>query len=157
MRRVLTLAAAALAAVMLTAASDDVSEHIKDPKLEARAENLFSQFRCVVCQNESIAASEADIAHDMRKLVRAQVAAGKSDKDVRAYMFARYGDFILLRPRLTPATAILWGGPFAIVLGGLILLLMRRRRESAPEVELSKAELAKLKALETETKEALES
>ncbi len=150
MKRLALIVAAAFASVMLTAASDDPADHLKDAGQESRAESLFGEIRCVVCQNESIAASEADIAHDMRMLVRGQIAAGKTDQDVRDYMYARYGDYILLRPRLTLGTAILWGAPFVIVLSGLGLLLARRRRILPLEGELSASELAALKRLETE-------
>ena len=138
---------------MLTAANDDPSDQLPNSAQEARAQGLFQEIRCVVCQNESIAASEADIAHDMRMLVRNQIAAGKSDQDVRNFMYARYGDFILLRPRLTLGTVVLWGAPFAIVLTGVGILLVRRRRTSVLESDLTSDELAALKALETETKD----
>ncbi|MEI7688262.1 MAG: cytochrome c-type biogenesis protein [Planctomycetota bacterium] len=154
MKRIALALAGAAMAVLLGAASDDPAEHLKSPKQEARAEALFDQIRCMVCQTESIAASEADLAHDMRTLVRQQVGAGKSDKDVLDYMYARYGPAILLRPRLTPGTALLWGGPFAVILAGLTVLFIRRRKGAAPlEPALSKAEIAALKALETNAKE----
>ncbi len=154
MRRLTALVTAAALMVMLGAASDDPAEHLKNPKQEARAEALFDQIRCMVCQTESIAASEADLAHDMRTLVRGQVAEGKSDRDVLDYMYARYGPAILLRPRLTPGTALLWGLPFAVIVGGLLALFLRRRKGAVTlEPVLSKAEIAALKALETKTKE----
>lgn len=154
MKRLAALATAAALAVMLGAASDDPSEHLKDPKQEQRAEALFDQIRCMVCQTESIGASEADLAHDMRTLVRGQIAEGKSDRDVLDYMYARYGPAILLRPRLTPGTALLWGLPFIVIAGGLLALFLRRRKGAvALEPSLSKAEIAALKALETKTKE----
>ncbi len=153
MKKLGLVIAAAFAAVLLTAATDDPSDQLPNKVQEQRAEDLFEQFRCVVCQNESIGASEADIAHDMRMLVRQQISAGKTDADIKNYMYARYGPFILLKPRLTPATAILWGGPFLIVLVGLGFLVLRRRRSAPLETDLSPEELAALKALETETKD----
>jgi cytochrome c-type biogenesis protein CcmH len=144
--------AIAFASLLLVAASDDPSEQLKDPAKEARARSLFQEFRCVVCQNENIAGSDADIAHDVRTLVREQIAAGSSDQQVRDYLRARYGDFILLRPRLTPRTALLWGGPFAIVLIGGALIVLRRRRQEAGEVsttdDLTPAEAKALKQLQ---------
>ena len=151
MRRALVLAMAAIS-IVLSAASDDPAERLTDPALERRAEHLFEELRCVRCQNESIAASQADIAHTMRGLVRQQIAAGKSDTEVRAYMYDRYGDFVLLRPRLTPATLFLWGLPFVILLGGLGLVLTRRRTPALLEDGLTAKELASLKALETKSK-----
>lgn len=148
MKRVL---ATALAALLLIAA-DDPSEYLKDPAQEARAKALFEQIRCVVCQNESIAASSADIAHDVRTLVREQIAAGSTDADVRNYLLGRYGEFILLRPRFTVRNALLWGTPFAIVLVGGALIVLRRRKtdptEPAPLEDLTAEELKALKQLQ---------
>lgn len=146
MRRVLAIAVASL---FLMAASDDPSEYIADPVKEARAKALFEEIRCVVCQNESIAGSDADIAHDVRTLVREQIAAGASDKDVRQYLLGRYGEFILLRPRMSPRNAILWAAPFVIVLIGAGLILRRRPTAGAPaDQELSAEELRALKQLQ---------
>ena len=148
MRRVLAIAVASL---FLMAASDDPSEYIADPVKEARAKALFEEIRCVVCQNESIAGSDADIAHDVRTLVREQIAAGASDKDVRQYLLGRYGEFILLRPRMSLRNAILWGAPFAIVIIGAGLILRRRPAPvavSPAEQDLSAEELKALKQLQ---------
>ncbi len=147
-RRALALIAAA---VLLTAA-DDPKDYLKDPAQEERARSLFEQIRCVVCQNESIAASEADIAHDVRMLIREQIAAGRTDKEIKQHLYDRWGDFILLRPRFGARTALLWITPFAIVLiGGGLIFLRRRDTEAgaAPaETELSAAELKALKQLQ---------
>lgn len=148
MRRVLAIAAASL---FLMAASDDPSEYLADPAKEARAKALFEEIRCVVCQNESIAGSDADIAHDVRTLVREQIAAGATDTDVRQYLLGRYGEFILLRPRLSLRNAILWGAPFAIVLIGVGLILRRRPgvvAVASTDQELSADELKALKQLQ---------
>jgi cytochrome c-type biogenesis protein CcmH len=148
MRRVLAIAFASL---FLMAASDDPTEYLADPAKEARAKALFEEIRCVVCQNESIAGSEADIAHDVRTLVREQIDAGASDKEVRQYLLGRYGEFILLRPRLSVRNAILWGAPFAIVLIGVALILRRRPRSLAvngTEEDLTPQELEALKQMQ---------
>ena len=148
MMRVLAIAVASL---FLMAASDDPSEYLADPAKEARAKALFEEIRCVVCQNESIAGSDADIAHDVRTLVREQIAAGASDKAVRDYLLGRYGEFILLRPRLNARNAILWGAPFAIVIIGVGLILRRRSQMVAvgsPDEALTPEELKALKQMQ---------
>lgn len=124
------LAALTFAAIMLGAAAPDPADRLADPAQEARAKALFPGVRCVVCQNESIDDSEADLARDLRQTIRAQVAAGRSDEQIHAFLVARYGDFILLRPRLSPVTVALWGLPFAIVLIGVGALVFRRRQET---------------------------
>jgi cytochrome c-type biogenesis protein CcmH len=105
-------------------AADRPSDRLKDPAEEARARGLFQQLRCVVCQNESIDDSEADLAQDLRRIVRGQIAAGRTDGQIRAFLVQRYGDFILLKPPLTPGNAVLWLGPLALLLigGGYIAL-----------------------------------
>jgi cytochrome c-type biogenesis protein CcmH len=120
---------------------------LKDPAQEAHARSLFHQVRCVVCQNESIDDSEAELAHDLRQLIRAQVAAGKSDAEIQAFLVSKYGDFILLKPRFNAMTAVIWVVPFAIVVTGVTLLILRRRRSIDPTAELSAEEQAKLKSL----------
>ncbi|HYF23918.1 MAG TPA: cytochrome c-type biogenesis protein [Caulobacteraceae bacterium] len=139
---------AALAAVLCMAAASDPSERLPDPAQEARARALFQDIRCVVCQNESIDDSEADLARDMRSLVREQVAAGRTDAEVRAYLLDRYGEFVLLTPRFNPANALLWLTPLAILLGasGFLWMSVRRARASDPAA-LSPEEEARLAAL----------
>jgi len=110
---------------------------------------MFAQVRCVVCQNESIDDSEADLAHDLRQIVRGQVAAGRSDDQIRAFLVQRYGDFILLKPPVSPLTAILWGMPFAVVIAGVGWIAFRRRRGEAGE-PLTEEELKALNALGNE-------
>lgn len=140
---------AAVSAVFLMGASDDPSDQLKDPALESRARHLFQEVRCVVCQNESIAGSNADLAHDLRMLVRQQIAAGKTDKEIRNYLFERYGDFILLRPRVEWKTGVLWGAPFVVVLVGVGLIFAgRRRTSSALEDDLTPEEDAALRKLQ---------
>jgi len=138
----------ALAALMLAAAAPDPRDVLPDAGQEARARALFAEIRCVVCQNESIDDSDADLARDLRQVVRGEVAAGKSDAEVRQFLTRRYGEFILLRPALTPGNALLWGGPFLIVLIGLGLLVMRRTRPQPLEEPLTVEEEKALRELE---------
>jgi len=141
------LVLAALAAVLcMGATAADPTQQLKDPAQEARARALFRQIRCLVCQNESIDDSDADLAEDLRKLVRGQVAEGKTDAEVRSYLTDRYGDFVLLKPRFSAGNAILWLAPFAVVLVGGVAFVMLRRRETTP-APLSEEEEARLQAL----------
>jgi cytochrome c-type biogenesis protein CcmH len=128
-----------LAAVLLTLAIGLApalavlpSERLADPALEARARALSQELRCLVCQNQSIDDSNADLAHDLRVLVRERLSAGDSDEQVLQYLTSRYGDYVLLKPPVKPATYLLWFGPPALLLlGGLALLLAHRRRRGA--------------------------
>ena len=101
---------------------------LADPAQEARAQSLEREIRCVQCENEPIAQSTADIAADMRRLVRERVAAGESDKEIRAYFRQRYGDFVLFRPPWDGRTWALWGAPFLLLAAGLAAILATRRR-----------------------------
>lgn len=138
MRRALLIA---LAAVGLIAAEPAPAPDrpLPDATQEARAQRLFDDIRCVVCQHEAIADSPAGIASDMRGLVREQIAAGRSDRDIREDLVRRYGDFVLFNPPVRLGTWLLWFGPFALVLivGAVLLLTARRRR---PEVTPLSAE-----------------
>lgn len=107
------------------------AEMLPDPALEARARVLSRELRCVVCQNESIDSSEADIARDLRQIVRQRLAAGDSDTQVLAHMTERYGDFILMQPPVRPSTWALWFGPPALLLGAIVALWFGRRRRAA--------------------------
>ena len=139
---------AALAAVFCLAAAADPADRLADPGQEARARGLFEQIRCVVCQNESIDDSEADLARDLRQTVRGQIAAGRSDAEIRRFLVQRYGEFILLRPRFSAANAVAWLAPFVIVLAGAAVLLVRVRRAPPPEGErLTPEEEARLAQL----------
>jgi len=103
-------------------------EMLKDPRLEARARHISQELRCLVCQNQSIDDSSAELAQDLRILVRERLAAGDSDAAVLAFVEARYGEFVLLRPRLAPHTLLLWLTPL-LLLGGAAVALVRRSRE----------------------------
>ena len=122
-----------------------------DAKVEQRLKDLGEQLRCLVCQNQTIAESNAGLALDLRNQIRAQIAAGKSDDEIRAYMVARYGDFVLYRPPLKATTVLLWIGPFALLGVGIAVLawvvLGRRRGAAAPAVTESDEAGAALAAL----------
>ena len=147
MRR-LRLAGAIAAALLCTAGASDPNERMPDPAQEARAEHLFTQLRCIVCQNESIDDSQADLAHDLRQIVRQQVAAGRSDSQIRSFLVDRYGEFILLKPRFSVGNALLWLAPLLIVLSGGAFFAVRSRRRGVMEAALSPAEEEKLRALQ---------
>ena len=123
-------------------------EMLRDPKQEARARELSAQLRCMVCQNESLDESEAPLAADIRRLVREKIVAGESDETIKAFLVARYGDFILLKPPLKAATVLLWAAPFLmLLLGGTAIIVAIRRRGSASARLLTEAETAKLATL----------
>ena len=127
-------------------------EMLSDPALEARARALSQELRCMVCQNESIDDSGAPLAHDLRVLVRERVKAGDSDQQVLDFLVARYGEFVLLKPRLSWHTVALWGLPPAVLLVGTVMILfdLRRRRRSAlalDQANLTAAEEARLAEL----------
>lgn len=101
-------------------------EILSDAKLETRARDLSTGFRCLVCQNQSIDESDAPLARDLRILIRERLIKGDSDAEITDFIVARYGDFVLLKPRLTARTAILWATPFLIILVGFGFILRRR-------------------------------
>ena len=133
----------------LAARAVQPDEIMTDPRLEARARALSAQLRCLVCQNESIDESHADLARDLRVLVRERLQAGDSDDQIRAFLVGRYGDFILLKPPFKLETWLLWGAPFLILLagGGIIFVARRRQKSLAQENSLSEAERATLEAM----------
>ena len=143
------LAAAVAAALLCTAGASDPGERLRDPAREARAEHLFTQLRCLVCQNESIDDSDADLARDLRQIVRQQVEAGRSDAEIRTFLVDRYGEFILLKPKFSAGNALLWLAPLLIVLSGGTFFAMRARRGAAVESALTAEEEARLRELET--------
>ncbi|WP_165189941.1 cytochrome c-type biogenesis protein [Caulobacter soli] len=144
----------ALAAIACMAgAAADPAERLADPVQEARARTIFREVRCLVCQNESIDDSEASLAGDLRQVVRDQVKQGRSDKQIRAFLVERYGEFVLLKPPFSAGNALLWATPaIALILGGvLMVLLLRRRTASTADEEdaqtLSQVEEARLQVL----------
>jgi cytochrome c-type biogenesis protein CcmH len=141
---------AALWLAPLGARAVQPDEMLADPALEARARDLSAQLRCMVCQNQSIDDSNAELARDLRLLVRERLKAGDSDAAIRAYLVQRYGDFILLKPPFKPETLGLWGAPALILLigGGAIFLNARRRPAAVSEPQgLSEREAVRLKSL----------
>jgi len=115
----------------------------EDPALEKRVRDLSSELRCLVCQNQTLADSNAPLAVDLRSQVREQLRSGKSERDVIDFLVARYGDFVLYRPPLQANTVLLWLGPFILLALGLALLVWRLRRRRVPEAELSEADRAR--------------
>ena len=123
-------------------------EMLANPVLEERARNLSNQLRCLVCQNQSIDDSDADLARDLRREVRNQIAAGTSDDAIIDQLRAKYGDYVLLNPPLDQATLFLWLSPLGfILLGGLIVMMARRQRGAAIATELDAAERARIEKM----------
>ena len=123
-------------------------EMLANPVLEERARNLSKQLRCLVCQNQSIDDSDADLARDLRREVRSQIAAGTSDGAIIDQLRAKYGDYVLLNPPLDQATLFLWLSPLGfILLGGLIVMMARRQRGAAIATELDAAERARIEKM----------
>ena len=123
-------------------------EMLANPVLEERARNLSKQLRCLVCQNQSIDDSDADLARDLRREVRSQIAAGASDDTIIKQLRAKYGDYVLLNPPLDQATLFLWLSPLGfILLGGLIVMMARRQRGAAIATELDAAERARIEKM----------
>ena len=114
----------------------------EDPQIEQRMKNLTEQLRCLVCQNETLADSHADLAEDLRKQIREQMKAGKSDKEIVAFLTERYGDFVLYKPPVKTTTYLLWFGPFAFLLGGTVVLYryLSRRRHMIADTPLTPEE-----------------
>jgi len=114
----------------------------EDPKIELRMRSLTEQLRCLVCQNETLADSRADLAEDLRKQVREQMKAGKSDQEILAYLTQRYGDFVLYNPPVKATTYLLWFGPFILLIGGTGVLYryLKHRREVIKDEPLTAAE-----------------
>ncbi len=152
MRRVFLLVLIVLLSVSAPAWSAVQSdEMLRDPALEARARTLSQQLRCMVCQNESIDDSDAPLAHDLRVLVRERLQDGDSDAQVLDFLVARYGEFALLKPRLSWRTAILWAVPPTLLLIGIALLVLAvsrgRGHPHDPSSNLTAAEQARLKKI----------
>lgn len=138
---------AALAALFCIAAAADPAERLTDPALEARARAVFTQIRCVVCQNESIDDSEAGLARDLRQTIRGQIASGRSNAEVKDFLVRRYGEFILLQPRFSIENAALWLTPVLIALVGGVALAARARRVPPEIDDLTEEEEARLARL----------
>jgi cytochrome c-type biogenesis protein CcmH len=144
----LALALLTLLAIMTPAFAVRPDEMLKNPKLEARARAISKEVRCLVCQNESIDDSNADLAHDLRVLVRQRILAGDSNRQVLDYLVSRYGEFVLLKPRFDLRNALLWGTPAILLVAGGVFMFgswrSRRRRRVPP---LSEEETTRLEAI----------
>src|SRR6266478_6440478 len=114
----------------------------EDPQIEQRMKNLTEQLRCLVCQNETLADSRADLAEDLRKQIREQMKAGKSDQEILAFLTQRYGDFVLYKPPVKATTYLLWFGPFILLIAGTGVLYhyLKHRRELIQDKPLTTAE-----------------
>ena len=136
MRRRLAAAGLLVALTLSAAHAVQPDEVMADPTKEARARELSRELRCMVCQNQSIDDSEAPLARDLRLLVRERIAAGDSNSQVIDFLVARYGEFVLLRPRVERETLLLWGvTPLVLIVGGLALLLQARRRTTVANAQ----------------------
>lgn len=148
MRRLL---ATLLAAASLCAWGQSAEIANADPKVEARLKSIAHELRCLVCQNQTIADSDAPLAVDLRRQTRAMISEGKSDDEIRAYMVERYGDFVLYKPPFNAVTAVLWVAPGILVVGGLLglVFMLRRRREAAkaPAAPLDEKRRREIEAL----------
>ena len=128
-----------LSCLWFSAVAKEAQSLAEDTSLEERVMNLSRELRCLVCQNETLADSRADLANDLRGQIREQMKAGKSDKEIIAFLTERYGDFVLYRPPVKPTTYLLWFGPFCLLLIGLFVLFryVKQRRELILEQPLS--------------------
>jgi len=113
-----------------SACAKDATPLAEDPVVEQRLIAISEEMRCLVCQNESLAGSRADLAQDLRRELRELIRQGKSDDEIKTFMVSRYGDFVLYRPPVKPITWVLWLGPFVLMLAGLVALLLHLRKRS---------------------------
>jgi len=146
MRVVLSLLLLALSLPVLAKEAVPAAD---DPVLERRVMKLAAELRCLVCQNQSLADSHADLAIDLKNQVRSQIREGRSDAQIREYMVARYGDFVLYSPPWKASTVLLWAGPFVLLIGGALVLVayVRNRQGRVVTTELTAEEHARAQAL----------
>ena len=135
----LLLALVLLCCVAPVALPKEAEPNADDPAVEKRLNKLSQELRCLVCQNETLADSRADLAEDLRREIRQQIRAGKTDQEIIAFLTQRYGEFVLYRPRVGPKTYLLWFGPFILLLAGLTILFryVKQRRDEIPEKPLT--------------------
>ena len=141
------LVMAMLACAAFTAQAKEATPLAQDEAVEQRLIGIADELRCLVCQNESLAGSRADLAEDLRREIRTMIRQGKSDKEIMDFLVDRYGDFVRYRPPLKPTTWLLWGGPFVLGGAGLIGLILFLRRRRVPDAKLSIEEQSKAAAL----------
>jgi cytochrome c-type biogenesis protein CcmH len=115
--------------------------------VQARWDHIAAELRCLVCQNESLASSNAELALDLRRELRGLIEQGRSDADIRSFLVSRYGDFVLYKPEVKPVTWLLWFGPFVLLLGALALALRLMRRKAAAPAPLTDSERARVRQL----------
>lgn len=141
-----------LLALSWTASAIDEEGPLEDPELQARYERFTNELRCLVCQNQTVADSNADLAADLRNQTRQMLLDGATDEQIVAYMTDRYGDFVLYRPPLTPKTWLLWGAPGILLLGGVLgAALVIRRRSRAEDLPAEGEEVIALSGEERDT------
>jgi cytochrome c-type biogenesis protein CcmH len=147
MNKLIVLLASLLLSVSLVA--KEAAPLAEDPAVEKRLVNIAEELRCLVCQNESLAGSQADLAKDLREEVRGLIKSGKSDAEVKEFLVSRYGDFVLYRPQVKPVTYALWAGPFILLLIGVVALVsyLRKRSRQVEEAPLSDADRKRAEAL----------
>jgi cytochrome c-type biogenesis protein CcmH len=146
MKRIVVLMAALLTSLSLHA--NDAAPLADDPVVEQRLITISEELRCLVCQNESLAGSRAELANDLRREVRMLIKSGKTDAEIRDFLVSRYGDFVLYRPPVKPTTWLLWLGPFVLLLGGLaVLISFLRQQRNRATTQLSADEQRQAKAL----------
>jgi len=143
--RTMLAALALLCAAAMPALAVRPDEMLADPALEARARAISAELRCMVCQNQSIDDSDADLAHDLRVLVRERLTAGDTDAQAIDFIVARYGEFVLLKPRFSARNALLWGTPLLILLAGGVFLVLRGRSATGRATPLTGEERERLK------------
>ena len=156
MRRwAVSIAAAALLGAWSASWATDAQPLAADPVVEARLVGIAEELRCLVCQNESLAGSRADLAEDLRREIRTLIRQGKTDQEVMDFLVDRYGDFVRYRPPVKPTTWLLWGGPFVLLGAGLVGLVIFLRRRAAPDaVALTSEEQQRAAALLNDNKNA---
>ncbi len=138
-----------LAVTLVPAFAREAAPAAADPAVEARLMTLSSELRCLVCQNQTIADSNAELAVDLRTEIREKIQSGMSDVEIKDFMVARYGDFVLYRPPLKITTLALWVGPFLLLAlgGGILFFNLKRRRQNAADPELSRDDQALAESL----------
>lgn len=148
-KRTAILLTVVLLMIVLPAVAKEAAPMAADPELEKKVNEIAAELRCLVCQNQTIADSHAELAIDLKNQVREMVRQGKTRDDVVDYMVQRYGDFVRYRPPVKPTTYLLWVGPFLLLIGGFILLIMnlKKRRALVTDTPLSEEEHQKLESL----------